>query len=235
MLMETKTCTVCKLTHNIDNFQFRKDNQKYRNECKKCTAQRAKDKNYCKIYRDKKINKKLGIEEQKEDLSENKKRCIKCKEIKDINEYQLRNDTKKYRNQCMRCRQDKLNEYKRTNVDYKKKYNLQRKTRRETDEQYYLTEKLRNRLRGALKRDNATKCETTKELLGCDIQFFKKYIEDKFVDGMDWENKNFHIDHIIPCSSFDLTKDENQKICFHYTNLQPLFPIDNIKKGNKIL
>jgi hypothetical protein len=135
----------------------------------------------------------------------------------------------------MRCRQNKINEYKRTNKDYKVKYNTHRKKRRENDEQYYLTEKLRNRLRGALKRDNATKCEATIELLGCDIQFFKKYIEDQFVEGMDWENKNFHIDHIIPCSLFDLTKEENQKICFHYTNLQPLFPIDNIKKGNKLL
>jgi hypothetical protein len=235
MLMETKTCTVCKLTHNIDKFLFRKDNQKYRNECKKCTAQRAKDKNYSKTYRNKKINKKLGIEEQKEDLSENKKRCIKCKEIKDINEYQLRNDTKQYRNQCMRCRQDKVNEYRRTNADYKIRYNQYRKTRRETDEQYYLTEILRSRLRGALKRDNVDKCETTKKLLGCDIQFFKKHIESKFKDDMCWEKRNFEIDHIIPCSSFDLTKDENQKICFHYTNLQPLTKEENSKKSNKIL
>jgi hypothetical protein len=233
--METKTCTVCKLTKNINEYQFRKDNQKYRNECKKCTTQRARERGYSKTYRARKKNKKLGIEEKKENLPKNQKRCVTCNEIKDIGEYQFRSDTKKYRNQCMRCRQNKINEYKRTNKDYKVKYNTHRKKRRENDEQYYLTEKLRNRLRGALKRDNATKCEATIELLGCDIQFFKKYIEDQFVEGMDWENKNFHIDHIIPCSLFDLTKEENQKICFHYTNLQPLFPIDNIKKGNKLL
>ncbi len=52
---------------------------------------------------------------------------------------------------------------------------------------------------------------------------------------MCWEKRNFEIDHIIPCSSFDLTKDENQKACFHYTNLQPLTKEENMKKSNKIL
>lgn len=44
----------------------------------------------------------------------------------------------------------------------------------------------------------------------------------------------WHVDHIIPCSSFDLTDIKQQKICFHYTNLQPLWAIDNLKKSNKI-
>ncbi|NIP30720.1 MAG: hypothetical protein GTN59_09220, partial [Candidatus Dadabacteria bacterium] len=121
-----------------------------------------------------KKNKELGIEEEKELLPNNKKRCLTCNEVKDIDEYQLRSDTGKYRNQCRRCRQDKINEYRRDNEDYKVRYNQYRKKRREDDEQYYLKEILRGRLRGALKRDNASKCETTIELLGCDIQFFKK-------------------------------------------------------------
>jgi hypothetical protein len=45
----------------------------------------------------------------------------------------------------------------------------------------------------------------------------------------------WHIDHITPCTAFDLTDPEQQKKCFHYTNLQPLWASDNIRKGNKII
>ena len=54
---------------------------------------------------------------------------------------------------------------------------------------------------------------------------------------MTWKNhglKGWHIDHIIPCAAFDLTKEEEQKKCFHYSNLQPLWWIDNLKKSNKM-
>lgn len=75
-------------------------------------------------------------------------------------------------------------------------------------------------------------------LLGCDMLFFKEYIENKFKDGMSWENHgkdSWHLDHIIPCAKFDLTDVEQQKICFHYTNFQPLWAFDNYSKGSKIL
>lgn len=72
------------------------------------------------------------------------------------------------------------------------------------------------------------------DLLGCDISFFKAYIEEKFLPGMNWSKlPDIHIDHIKPCAMFDLTKLEQQKACFHYTNLQPLWAIDNIRKGAK--
>ena len=62
-----------------------------------------------------------------------------------------------------------------------------------------------------------------------------KYFENKFSDGMSWDKvgKYIHIDHIRPCSSFDLKNAEEQKKCFHYTNLQPLWATDNLKKGSK--
>lgn len=58
----------------------------------------------------------------------------------------------------------------------------------------------------------------------------------QFKDGMNWGNYNYngwHIDHIKPCALFDLSKEEEQKKCFHYTNLQPLWGIDNLKKGDR--
>jgi len=78
------------------------------------------------------------------------------------------------------------------------------------------------------------KSKKTKELLGCTVEELKRYLSNKFVDNMSFENYGkWHIDHIIPCASFDFSKPEEQAKCFHYTNLQPLWAIDNIKKGAK--
>jgi hypothetical protein len=73
-------------------------------------------------------------------------------------------------------------------------------------------------------------------LVGCSMEELRNHLESKFNGSMSWNNQGkWHIDHIRPCSSFDLTNLEEQKKCFHYTNLQPLWAIDNLKKGNKIL
>ena len=93
---------------------------------------------------------------------------------------------------------------------------------------------LSRRMRGLIKK-NGTR---TVDLIGCSIDDLKKHLEAKFTDGMNWENygrNGWHIDHIRPCAGFDLTKKKQQKICFHYTNLQPLWEADNIRKGDKIL
>jgi len=73
--------------------------------------------------------------------------------------------------------------------------------------------------------------------LGCNDETFKEYIQSKFTEGMSWENRGFrtwHIDHIIPINSFDLTDPEQQRKCFHYTNLQPLWWLDNLRKGDRL-
>ena len=67
------------------------------------------------------------------------------------------------------------------------------------------------------------------------MSFFMKHIEKQFKPGMSWENHGkWHIDHVKPCASFDLTQSEQQKACFSYLNMQPLWAIDNIKKGAKL-
>jgi len=73
------------------------------------------------------------------------------------------------------------------------------------------------------------------ELIGCTIEELEVHITNKFVDNMTIDNYGeWEIDHIIPISSFDLTKKENQILCFNYKNLQPLWAEDNLKKSNKI-
>lgn len=165
----------------------------------------------------------------------NTKKCLDCKETKPLEQYQLRTDTGKYRNQCKRCRQNKVNEYRRNNEAYKKRYNKYRKKRRDNEPAYLLKERLRARIRKSLKCQNTKKCIKSMELLGCDMETFKLHIQSQFQEGMSWEKRNFELDHIIPCSSFDLTKVEEQMKCFHYTNQQPLTWEQNSKKSNKML
>jgi hypothetical protein len=99
------------------------------------------------------------------------------------------------------------------------------------DTKFKLTRYLRARIYSALKGFN--KSESTEKLIGCSIQELKLYIENQFKPGMSWSNYGkWHIDHIKPCASFDLSKPEEQKKCFHYTNLQPLWAEENLRKSD---
>jgi hypothetical protein len=96
-------------------------------------------------------------------------------------------------------------------------------------------------LNGALKK--GWKVGSAVKDLGMIIDEFRQYLESKFEPGMNWENQGkkggkkngWHIDHIYPLSKIDLQDEEKFKKANHYTNLQPLWAIDNFKKSNKIL
>lgn len=80
------------------------------------------------------------------------------------------------------------------------------------------------------------KSDATEKLLGCSIPALRNHLESLFTPNMNWEEflaGRIHIDHIIPCSAFDLSVPENQFRCFHYSNLQPLWRRDNLRKGSK--
>lgn len=99
-----------------------------------------------------------------------------------------------------------------------------------------IAKNLRTRLYLAVKRQGGKKCDSTRSLTGADWPIFSAWIQNKFQEGMTWDNYgSWHVDHIFPCKSFDLTKPEQQRECFHYTNLQPLWGPENIKKGSKII
>ena len=93
---------------------------------------------------------------------------------------------------------------------------------------------LRTRFCKAVSR--TSKCSSVVTLLGCSTADFKVYLESLFLSGMSWDNygpKGWHIDHIRPCASFNLMEPEEQRVCFHYTNMQPLWAVDNQRKSNK--
>ena len=93
--------------------------------------------------------------------------------------------------------------------------------------------RLRARMHQALQAQNSYKNSKARELIGCSYQELKQHLQSLFVEGMSWDNfGEWHIDHIRPCASFDLTDPEQQKECFHYTNLQPLWAADNLAKSD---
>ena len=126
-------------------------------------------------------------------------------------------------------------EYKKKNKDTLKVKNRQYVMKKyHEDINFRLKVLLRGRLWKVITRNS--KKSSSLSLLGCTIEDLKSHLEKQFTKGMTWENYGkWHIDHIKPCSSFDLTNLEQQKICFHYTNLQPLWAKDNIKKSDKII
>lgn len=119
------------------------------------------------------------------------------------------------------------------NNEYKKKYIFKK---RRKDLNYNIKLLLRSRIHHALK--GLSKVSSSSLAIGCSLEFLKSYIEDKFQPGMTWENwslHGWHLDHIIPLSAFDLS-DKNQFFkAFNYTNLQPLWAKENLKKSNKVL
>ena len=115
---------------------------------------------------------------------------------------------------------------------------LQRNNRMRIDVHFKLKDRVRNRLRKILKLANTKKTQTTFKLLGCSPDFLRQHLEAQFQPGMSWDNwtiDGWHIDHIKPCASFDLTDTAQQRECFHYTNLQPLWAKDNLRKGATVI
>jgi hypothetical protein len=96
--------------------------------------------------------------------------------------------------------------------------------------------RLRKSIISALTVRNLEKLGTSEELFGCSVDQLRRHLELQFEPGMSWDNHTvhgWHIDHIIPCAKFDLTLVSEQKKCFHYSNLRPLWAAENWSKGAK--
>ena len=149
--------------------------------------------------------------------------CKSCvKNYQDLNKEKIVIQRKKYK--------DKNKEQiKNQQKEYQRNY---RRNRKKIDINFKILCNLRNRLNLAVIQN--WKNGRTLELLGCSIKELKKHLQFQFTEDMTWDNYGlWHIDHKIPCAKFDLSKESEQHKCFNYTNLQPLWAIDNFKKGQK--
>ena len=191
-----------------------------------------------------------------------KKKCTKCQVVKPIDEFRIRKNPtacgyKEYRaSRCKDCKnkvraawekanREKVNAQKRARRK-RKKQGIKRKRqthkermaknakydreRRRRDPAFRLLGRLRARLRHALK--GKSKSAATIALLGCTPEECLAHINKQFTEGMTHEN--IDVDHIVPCASFNFENKEEQRQCFHWSNLQPLFKDENRRKGAKI-
>ena len=96
----------------------------------------------------------------------------------------------------------------------------------------FLAARLRGRMHKALRGERSPGSAVRD--LGCSIENFRLYIESKFYDGMSWDNQGaWHLDHIVPLSSFNLTDRAQFLLAAHYTNYQPLWASENHRKSSK--
>ena len=176
----------------------------------------------CKVCRSKEYidNQDFFIEKSRKRYRDNKQEALsKSKEYREMNKQTIKENASKY--------------YQENKIEIKEKVKRRFYKRMETDSGYKLLQRCRKRMYEAVK--GHVKSARTKELIGCTVEELQSHIEKQFKDGMTWDNYGkWHVDHIIPCASFDFSIAENQFKCFNYTNLQPLWAIDNYRKHDKI-
>ncbi len=239
-------CKSCKNNYNVEYrksrviIEYKKLNSKF---CFRCNTEKP----ICDFYKSK--SNKSGVasackrcyleymKKNRDNLSLESLNIIKIKKklYQKVNKLKICNRAKLYRD----GNREKCSEAKRLwRIKNKHIINLKERERRNVDSFHKLKLCLSNRTRHAFRRSEKCKNKTCESLLGCTYEIAKKHIERQFKKGMTWENHGFgnnkwHIDHKIPLSSAK-TEQGLINLC-HYRNLQPLWQVDNLKKGKKIL
>jgi hypothetical protein len=196
---------------------------------------------YCPKCDKNKENNEFNIKRASVDGLHNK--CKSCMKLQNKNHY-INNRDKKIQYAQLYQKQDNIKQYQNeySKINHSTYYNKNKKRileygkrytnhRYHTDYSFKLGLLLRTRFYHALKR--GFKIHSVIDLLGSTIEECRLYVESQFKPEMTWDNHGviWEIDHIIPCSSFDLTDIEQQKQCFHYSNTQPLFKTTSIAES----
>lgn len=176
------------------------------------------------------------------------KKCTKCKQYKELTFFgkdKSRKDGYSYK--CLDCNKTESRQMDKKHLDRKRKYYYKNReelikkkvayndARYKTNVLYKLEQSCRKRLRRAVKLNK--KIGSISNLIGCTSEYLKKHLSEMFDENMSWENYGtyWHIDHIKPCASFDLSIPSEISACFHYSNLQPLSAHENLKKGKRYI
>ena len=220
-----KKCTKCNIERELIEFSKQKKGKNgYVSWCKHCYKQYNFDNREKQYLKNKQYNidNKDYLKKQKALYEINNSEQIKYKR----KQYYLKNKDKiiEKRKQYYLDNKDKINERK----------NKYSKGRKLTDPLYKLIINIRCLIRNSINKSGYSKTSRTYQILGCSFEDFKQHIESKFIEGMTWDNRSlWHLDHIYPVS---LATDKDHLIKLnHYTNFQPMWAIDNIKKGNKLI
>jgi hypothetical protein len=170
---------------------------------------------------------------KREWYEQNKQKCLDYCKQEDVKEKALARQLKKYHSDDKyRKASLKKNRDRRRTPEAREKARLQRQKWMAIPKNR-IAQSLRGRIRNAL--NGGPKSDDTRRLLGCDFEFARTHLEAKFSVGMSWENYGeWEIDHIVPCNFFDLSKEEHQRMCFNYRNLQPMWKNENQSKCDKV-
>ena len=245
--MEKKICSKCTIEKDVCEFYV--DKTKIDGKCSCCKSCKKvyantrtdKIKIYQKKWRDNNPNLSKKYREKNpnyvKEYYQNNKDIMLSRSKKHYHDNKEKNSDKfrKLSNEYYKNNKEKRSEYAKIYLkSNRKKHNEYVRGRKINDSMYRLSFILRNRIRNFLKLKTITKKHKTFDIVGCSPIYFKEYLEKQFTSGMSWENQGkWHIDHIIPLSSAK-TEEEIYKLC-HYTNLQPLWAEDNLRKSNKTL
>lgn len=231
-----KVCTKCKTCKDKTEFYSGKSICKV---CKKLYQKEYADNNKEKVAEQRKESHKKNREsrliKQKEYRDNNKESAALTKKIWYENNKELVSPKRKaYRENnkdSIAARSKAYYEKNKTQIIKRQNKQVAEKCKR--DPLFAMQLRIRTSIRQSIRNNGYTKNSNTEAILGCSFEFFMAHIESQFVDGMSWENSSkWHIDHIYPVS-----KAENEEHLIrlnHYTNLQPLWAADNLKKGNTI-
>jgi hypothetical protein len=198
--------------------EYKIKNKEYIKEYHRAYRERNEEKlkEYHKNKRE--SNKELNKEQRKQRYAQNRDK--------------IREQDRLYYQQNKERIKAQVKEYAKNNKD---KINERTLKKLKTNKSFKLRCVLSTRIAKAIKDNNGKKSLKTQELLGCSVEHARLHIESLWLPGMSWDNYSltgWHIDHIKPCASFDLTDIEEQKRCFHYTNLQPLWAKENRAKSS---
>ena len=220
-----KTCIKC---NELKSYEFFTKQKSYKDGYKK-TCKNCLNKNFREYYFN---NKEKLIEKKKKYNLENKENLKEYYKLYYLNnKEQIKEYQKENKENIAKIKKEYYLNNKEKSLETIRKYNLKR---RKTDSLYKLKCNLRTLISKSIKKQGYSKKSKTFNILGCTPVEFKQYLEKQFTNGMTWNNYGeWHLDHIYPIS---LSKDEEELIRLnHYTNFQPLWALDNIKKGNKII
>lgn len=222
---QSKQCSQCNIALPLTNFYIDRSlftKVAYRSKCKTCCKQ---NNSLRKTYLP--------------DTAVKLKKCSSCSKIKKCPLFYVsKRHIDGYFKECISCvevkRKNKGNNprFKRTK-EYMIAYNKNRKS----DPNYKLKYALRSNLHSHIRRiENGVKSERSLTYVGCSLNFLRSWFEFQFVHGMTWDNHGtlWHIDHINPCSSFDLTDDDMLYECYNWSNLRPIHSLENLSKGDKV-
>jgi len=224
-----KICTSCKHKKPASDIYFNKNCRKQDGltpRCKKCLNAQAK------IYRERneekiKITKRRIYDRDKERIGS------KVKEYRENNKEKVTKSKREYRLRNLEEIKEKKKKYYQENKKERMEYYAEyQRNRLKNDSDFRLKHLLRRRVRHALR--GKIKSGRTFDLIGCPSHYLRIHLEKQFKTGMSWGNYGeWHIDHIRPCASFDLSDPDQQKQCFNFKNLQPLWAYENLEKGAK--